>query len=178
MKKKITVKLTYAAVCLALAIILPGLIGRIPEIGRALSPMHLPVLLAGFLCGPAVGAVVGLLAPLLNSAITGMPPLFPVAAAMAFELAAYGLLTGIFYHKVFKKKNITAVLASLVIAMLLGRAVWGIAMLILMGLSGAGVFTWSAFFAGAFAGAVPALLSQIILIPAIVMALKKSGIME
>ena len=175
-KKSISYRLALAGVCLALALILPGVVGHIPDIGRALSPMHLPVLLAGFLCGPWLGAAVGVLAPLLSSVITGMPP-FPMVVAMAFELAAYGLLTGLFYTKVFPKK-FWGICASLVLAMLFGRIVWGIAMLCVMGLSGQGTFTWAAFVSGAFITAVPAIISQILLVPAIITALKKAKIME
>ena len=46
-----TRKLTYAALFLALAMVLPFLTAQIPEIGSMLSPMHIPVLLCGFLCG-------------------------------------------------------------------------------------------------------------------------------
>ena len=43
---KISVKkLVFAALCLALCIVLPFLTGQIPQIGSMLSPMHIPVLL-------------------------------------------------------------------------------------------------------------------------------------
>ena len=68
-------KLCYAAVCLALCMVLPFLTGQIPQIGSMLSPMHIPVLLAGYLCGPWWAAAVGVIAPLLRHAIFSMPPL-------------------------------------------------------------------------------------------------------
>ena len=86
-----TKKITFAGMSLALAFLLPYLIGQIPDIGRALSPMHIPVLICGFICGGPYGLIVGFIAPLLSS-IDGMPPIFPTGTAMAFELAAYGLL--------------------------------------------------------------------------------------
>ena len=43
-------KLTYSAVFLALALVLPFLTGQIPQIGSMLSPMHLPVMLCGACC--------------------------------------------------------------------------------------------------------------------------------
>ena len=92
-------KLTYSAVCLALCMILPFLTGQIPQIGSALCPMHIPVLLAGFLCGPWWAMAVGAVAPLLRFALFGMPPLFPTGAAMCFELAAYGLVSGLLYTR-------------------------------------------------------------------------------
>ena len=98
-----TLKLVYAAVCLSLCLVLPFLTGQIPEIGSKLSPMHLPVLLCGFLCGWQYGLAVGAVAAPLRFLLFTMPP-FPNCLFMAFELAAYGLMTGLFY-KAFPKKS-------------------------------------------------------------------------
>ena len=46
-----TRKLTYSALFLALAFVLPFLTGHIPTIGSMLSPMHIPVFLCGMVCG-------------------------------------------------------------------------------------------------------------------------------
>ena len=118
-------KMVLAAMFLALAYVMPFLTGQIPEIGSMLCPMHIPVLLCGFICGWPWGLVVGFTAPLLRSMILTMPPLFPTAVCMAFELAAYGAIAGILY-KVLPKKKIT-IYASLLIAMIAGRLVqrWG-----------------------------------------------------
>ena len=97
-------KLTYAALFLALALVLPFLTGQIPQIGSALSPMHIPVLLCGFLVGWPWGLAVGFIAPLLRSVIFGMPVMVPGAVAMAFELAVYGLISGILYRLLPKQK--------------------------------------------------------------------------
>lgn len=101
-QKKLIRTLTLAAMCLALAIVLPFLTMQIPQIGQALSPMHIPALLCGFICGPFWGAAVGFVAPLLRHLMFGMPPLM-TAIAMAFELAAYGFFAGLFY-KILPKK--------------------------------------------------------------------------
>lgn len=174
MKNKNVLKLTYAGLCLALCMVLPLLTGQIPQIGSKLLPMHIPVLLCGFLCGPLWGLGVGLAAPILRSLVFGMPPLFPTAAAMAFELAAYGLLSGLFYRLLPKKTPYLYV--SLILAMIGGRLVWGLAMTILMGLSGKG-FSLAAFWTGAFANAWPGIVLQLILIPPVVAALKKAKLM-
>ena len=166
-------KLTYAALFLALALVLPFLTGQIPQIGSALSPMHIPVLLCGFLVGWPWGLAVGFIAPLLRSVIFGMPVMVPGAVAMAFELAVYGLVSGILYRLLPKKK--WSIYVTLVVAMLAGRAVWGIARLIIAGLSG-NSFTWALFLAGAFTNAVPGIILHIILIPVIVMVLERTGL--
>ena len=166
-------KLTYAALFLALALVLPFLTGQIPQIGSALSPMHIPVLLCGFLVGWPWGLAVGFIAPLLRSVIFGMPVMVPGAVAMAFELAVYGLGSGILYRLLPKKK--WSIYVTLIVAMLAGRVVWGIARLIIAGLSG-NSFTWALFLAGAFTNAVPGIILHIILIPVIVMVLERAGL--
>lgn len=162
-------KLVVSALMLALALLLPFLTGQIPQLGSMLAPMHLPVLLCGFLCGWPWGLVVGFVAPLLRFVLFGMPPIYPTGLAMAFELAAYGTFTGVFYRLLPRKTS--TVYITLVLAMLLGRVVWGIAMCALMGL---GNFTWAAFAAGAFVNAVPGIILQILLIPAVILALRKA----
>ena len=167
-------RLTAAAVCLALCLVLPFLTGQIPQIGSALCPMHIPVLLAGFICGPWWAAAVGVVAPLLRHVLFGMPPIL-TALAMCFELAAYGLCSGLLYGNSAKK--LRNVYLSLVAAMIVGRVVWGMAEVVILGVSG-GAFTWTAFASGAVLNAVPGILVQIILIPVIVVALRKANVIE
>ena len=166
--------LVYAAVCLALCMLLPFLTGQIPQIGSALSPMHIPVLLAGFLCGPWWAMAVGFVAPMLRHVWLGMPPLI-TAIAMSFELAAYGRFSGLLY-RLLPKKTVN-IYVSLIGAMILGRIVWGIAMVVISGVSGS-AFTWSAFIAGALLNAVPGIILHIVLIPILVMALKRAKVLD
>lgn len=167
--------LVAAAVCLALCMVLPFLTGQIQQIGNALCPMHIPVLLCGFLCGPWYALAVGALAPLLRFALFGMPPIFPIGTAMCFELAAYGALTGVLYRALPKKTSM--IYASLVAAMVGGRVVWGIVRALISG-AGESVFTWAAFFTGAFTSAIPGIILHIAIIPPIVLALKKARFMD
>lgn len=168
-------RMAYAAVCLALCMVLPLLTGQIPQIGSALCPMHIPVLLAGFLCGPWWAMAVGAVAPMLRFALFGMPPIFPTGVAMCFELAAYGLVSGLLYRRLPKKP--VNVYRSLLAAMLAGRIVWGIVRVLLSGVAGE-PFTWTAFLAGAFVNAVPGIIVHIALIPVIVLTLRKAGFIE
>jgi len=164
------IKLILAALFLALAMVLPFLTGQVPQIGSMLCPMHIPVLLCGFFCGPVYGLLVGLAAPALRFFLFGMPPLMPVGAAMTFELAAYGLTAGLLYRALPKKK--IYVYVTLIAAMILGRLVWGAAEIILMGL-GKITFSWKAFLTGAVINALPGIILQIVLIPALVIVLRK-----
>lgn len=158
-------KLVWSAFFLALAYVLPFLTGQIPEIGSMLCPMHLPVLLCGFLCGPVWGGAVGAIAPIFRSLTLGMPPLFPKAVCMAIELAAYGAIAGL-CHKLFPRRRGYLYL-SLLIAMIAGRLLYGAAMAVCLGASG-GAYTFSAFIAGTVTEAIPGILLQILLIPLIV----------
>ena len=163
-------RLVLSSIFLALCLVLPLLTGQIQQIGNALCPMHLPVLLCGFFCGPWFAAAVGLIAPLLRFLLFGMPPLMPSGIAMCFELAAYGLVSGLLYNALPKKKGYIYV--SLIGAMIAGRLIWGAARVILYGL-GKSEFGWAAFIAGAFTNAIPGIILQIVLIPLLVMILQK-----
>lgn len=171
-KSKITIyKTVYSAVCLALAMVLPIITGTVPKIGNMLCPMHIPVLLCGFLCGWQWGVAVGFIAPLMRSFIFSMPPLYPQAASMAFELATYGLISGLLY-KLLPKKFYNVYL-TLIISMLSGRIVWGIARTIMAEISAA-PFSFNAFISGAVVTAVPGIAVQIVFIPLIIALLKKA----
>ncbi|MBN2222953.1 MAG: ECF transporter S component [Vallitaleaceae bacterium] len=166
-----TKKTVLAGLMIALGMVLPLLTMQIPEIGSMLLPMHLPVLLGGFICGPAYGALVGFIVPILRSLLFGMPVLMPMALAMAFELLAYGLVTGLLYNKLKKVKF--GIYLSLIPALLIGRIVWGIAAYLLFSMTGK-TFTIALFISGAFVNAVPGIILQLILIPIIVASLKKN----
>lgn len=171
MKKLDVRKWTISALLLALCMVLPFLTGQIPQIGSALAPMHIPVLLCGFLCGWPYGLLVGFIAPLLRGLIFGMPPFFPTGVAMAFELAVYGLVSGLLY-KLLPQKRIY-LYVSLVTAMLAGRVAWGIVRVVIAGL-GSAPFSYAMFMAGAFTNAIPGIICHIALIPLIVMALERA----
>ena len=162
-------RLTFSAVSLALCMVLPFITGQVPEIGNMLCPMHIPVLLCGFICGWQYGAVVGIIAPILRSCMFGAPLLFPGAVSMAFELAVYGLMTGLL-SQILPKKNIY-VYINLIISMLSGRLVWGAVRFLIYGL-GYTSFSFEMFIAGAFLQAIPGIIIQIVLVPVVVIVLR------
>lgn len=175
MKKNSIRSMVLAAMCVAVGLFLPFLTGQIPEIGSRLSPMHIPILLCGFMCGWQYGLIAGFITPILRSLLFAMPPMIPMAVSMAFELAAYGLLTGILYRALPKKPAFVYV--TLILSMLLGRVVWGVASMIIYGATG-GAFTFAAFIAGGFTKAIPGIILHIAIIPPIVLALKKAKVIS
>ena len=169
-----TRKLVLSGLLVAVGLFLPFLTGQIPNIGSMLLPMHIPVLLAGFVVGPFWGALVGLVTPLLRHFTLSMPPL-QTAITMTFELAAYGFLSGFFYSRLPKKP--WRIFASLIIAMLGGRIVWALVSLLQSQLLGAS-FTLKMFLSGAFLTAIPGIIVQLIVIPLIVVSLEKAHLIQ
>lgn len=169
--KSNTRNLVLAALLIAIGFVLPFLTGQIAEFGRLLSPMHIPALLAGFICGWPYALAVGFITPLLRSVVLGMPPLVPVAVAMAFEMAAYGVITAILYEKLPRKP--INVYVALIAAMLFGRVVGGLVSIPLMSLRGV-PYGLEVFFSSYFAGTWLGIIVHIALIPPIVFALEQA----
>lgn len=168
-------KIVVSGVCIALGIVLPMITGSIQALGNRFLPMHIPILLCGFLCGPSYGLAVGVITPILRSVIFTVPPMMPIAIVMAFELGAYGCITGIMYK--YLPRKLPFVYFDLIVAMLMGRVVWGIASFGFAKINGA-VFTWDLFLAGAFINAVPGIILQIVLVPLLVTALNRSKLIN
>ena len=166
--------MTLSAMFLALGLVLPFFTGQIPQIGSMLLPMHIPVFLCGLICGWQYGAAVGFIVPLLRSMLFGMPVLFPGAVAMAFELMTYGLMAGLLYS-LSPWQCIRALYRCLIAAMLAGRAVWGVVQAVLLGMTGS-TLTMQIFLASAFFNAIPGIILQLILIPLVMLALNRTGL--
>ena len=167
-------KLAVTAMLFAVGMVLPFFIGQIPAIGKMLLPMHIPVLLCGFIVGWQYGALIGFLLPIVRGLVFGMPPLYPNAVAMAFEMAAYGFVSGYLYsHARWQCTKMLYI--SLVTAMLAGRLVWAFAEVILLGIGG-NIFTWKMFAAGAFLNAIPGIIVQLTLIPIIMVTLRRAKV--
>lgn len=171
MDKEHTKKLVLSAMFLALGLVLPLLTGQIRSFGSMLLPMHIPVFLCGLICGWQYGGVVGFTCPLLRYAIFHMPPM-PMGIGMAFELAAYGVIVGLVYgHS--RWKCIYSLYRAMLIAMIGGRVIWGIARAIMVGAANV-PFGWSAFITVGFVEAIPGIILQLVLIPAIMVTLDRA----
>lgn len=167
--------IVLSAMLLAVGIVLPFFTGQIPQIGSMLLPMHLPVLVCGLICGWQYGGIIGFILPLFRYVLFGMPPM-PNGLAMAFELAAYGMIAGYLYSHSHWKCTF-ALYRSLIIAMLGGRIVWGMVRIIMTGVAKE-AFTWQMFLAGAFINAIPGIILQLIFIPALMLVLQKTGVVR
>ncbi len=173
--RNLILNICLSALFLTIALILPLLTGNIPIIGRMLSPMHIPVLICGLACGWQYGLVIGIVAPILRYFTFGMPTIYPSGIGMAFELGTYGVASGLLYDffKKITKKNIIAIYATLISAMLIGRIVWGIVRYSMTLIDNTLPFNFSLFLSGAFISAWPGIILHLILIPAVVIALEK-----
>ena len=167
-------RLVLSAMFLAIGLVLPFFTGQIQQIGNMLLPMHIPVLLCGLICGWQYGAVIGAVLPLLRFVLFGMPIIYPNGVAMAVELCIYGLAIG-FIYGMFKKQGLLPVYVSLIVAMILGRIAWGGSMTVLLSMRD-NTFTFAAFMAGAILNAIPGIILQLLLIPAIMSTLHVTGL--
>jgi len=164
--------LVISAMLLALGFVLPFLTGQIQEIGSMLLPLHIPVLICGFVCGPIYAAVVGAILPVMRSIIFAMPPIYPVAVSMAFEMCVYGLIAG-YVYQILPKKTIN-IYISLIISMIVGRLVYGVVMVIISGLSST-PYSFNIFITSVFFSGIPGIILQIVAIPPLIMILEKVG---
>ena len=162
---KFTKRLGLAFILLSLAVALPTLFPNHITFGRMLQPMHTPVLLAGFIVGGPLAAVVGAAAPMLRHFMVGMPTM-AIAVPMCFELATYGLVTAIVY-KISSHRG-RSIVKSLLAALLAGRVVWGIANVVMNDYTFSMVMTEGVF------NALPGIIIQLFLVPLIIYGLKKT----
>ncbi|NLK43159.1 MAG: ECF transporter S component [Tissierellia bacterium] len=154
--------LVISGLLLALGLIIPYIFHSSGIAGNIFLPMHIPVLIGGFLLPPQFALLLGILTPIINSLITGMPSFFPIAIIMVFELGTYGLLASVLYFKL----RLPTVIA-LILSMLGGRIIAGLV-----------VFILAIFFAiplepityiiGAITAGIPGIVIQLILIPILI----------
>ncbi|MBQ9950973.1 MAG: ECF transporter S component [Clostridia bacterium] len=164
-------KICVTAIMIALCCILPTMF-HMAGLGTAFSPMHIPVLLCGLICGGWYGLFCGVAGPILSSLLTGMPGA-SMLLSMVPELIAYGLITGLAMRLIRTGKLTADLYISLIIAMLAGRVVGGIAKaLVFMGSGEA--FTLSVWVSSYFVTALPGIICHLIVVPVLVMALYRA----
>lgn len=170
-----SMRLTFGAMCLALAILLPQVfhVFGMQQAGTLFLPMHLPVLLGGMLLGPVYGLFLGFFAPLISMVLTSMPGAQRVVFMM-IELAAYGAFSGLAYHQLKLKDKPLGALYALIIAMVAGRIVNAIGLIVGSMALGIPLGNFATVFASVVTG-LPGIAIQFIFVPVIVSALYKGG---
>lgn len=154
--------LVAAGLLVAAGILMPMAFHTYKLGGPVFLPMHIPVLLGGFMLSKNLAALVGLLTPFLNFVITSMPSP-PFVFAMMAELATYGLVSSILFHE--RKWGIYPALFG---AMLSGRLASIVAnWLIITGILGM-PFNFAKVMTSLFITGLPGIIIQVILIPLIV----------
>ena len=162
-------KLTLSSVCIALCVVLPIAFHSIPDGGSVFLPMHIPVLICGMICGWPYGLLCGLMGPLRSSLITGMPPA-AVLPAMMVECGTYGAVSGLVLKFVRTGKTYVDLYTALVIAMIAGRVISGIAKALIFSPG----MALSAWVAASFVTALPGIVIQLVFLPGVVATLMKA----
>ena len=168
MNKKITTKeLVLSGLLLASGIILPMIFHMFGMTGPIALPMHIPVLIGGFLLSPHMALALGIITPVISGLLTGMPVMFPMAVIMAAELGIYGLTASLATRK-FK----LPLIASLIASMITGRIAAGLTVAVLVQMFGVKMNPIM-FVQGAVITGLPGIIIQFIFIPSSIYAINK-----
>ena len=163
-------KSIITAVCIALCYVIPLMFHGIQNAGNIFCPMHIPVFICGLICGWQYGLLCGIAGPALSSALSGMPPV-AILPSMMVELAAYGTAAGLMMKLVRTKSTYADLYISLIIAIVCGRVLAGLAKALIFA---RGSYSMSAWIAGSVVTSWPGTVIQLVFIPTIVFALMKS----
>ena len=151
-----SINIIISGLLIAIGLIIPAIFHSAGIAGKVFLPMHIPVLLGGFLLPPIYALLVGMVTPIISSILTGMPPVFPMALIMMFELGIYGLA------------------ASFIFSMLAGRVMAGLVVYILSLAFGIKTLGEPIMFVKTGAVlAIPGILIQVVLIPVLMYAINK-----
>ena len=168
-------KACICAICIALCYVLPVALHSF-GLGSILSPMHIPVLLCGLVCGGFYGMFCGIAGPIISSVLTGMPPV-TMLFSMIPELLVYGLVTGLLMQKIRTGKLVPDIYISMVVAMVLGRVIGGIAKALFIAINATGdAYTLGIWATGYFVTSLPGIAVHLILVPLLVTVLMKTKV--
>jgi len=167
-------KYVITAMCITLCSVLPLILHAVPGAGNTVLPMHIPVLICGLLLGPYFGLLAGLFGPMLSTFTTGMP-MVAFLPAMMVELATFGAVAGIMMRIVRTKNKYVNIYASLIAAMIMGRVLGGMARAFIFAPGTMTMYLWVYSY---FISSIPGIIIQLILIPAIIVALEKAGLVR
>jgi len=163
-------QLVFAALCTALGIVLPLVFHIVPNAGDIFQPMHIPVLLCGFLCAWPYALLCGIATPVLSCLLTNMPT-FADLPAMTAELALYATIPAVLRHAFPRVAHRTGgMYATLITAMLAGRIAAGVLKAFLFR---AGAYSLSMWLTASFVTAIPGIMAQLVIVPVLVIVLRR-----
>lgn len=173
-----TKRITTGALCLALSLILPQMFHLIglQQAGMVFLPMHIPVFIGGMLLGPIYGTVVGALAPLLSCALTGMPTP-AIVIYKVIELASYGMMSGLLFQTYKLNEKKLGIMVVMVVSMLFGRIMNAVALVFVTNILSIPVGGIETVIAATITG-IPGIVLQLIFVPAVVIAISKTKILD
>ncbi len=165
-------RLVMTAVCVALCVVLPMAFHAFPNGGSIFLPMHIPVLLCGLMCSWPYSLICGLLGPTLSSLLTSMPPVAYLPSMMV-ECAVYGCVTGLMMRFVRTGKAVADLYISMVVAMVAGRVIAGLAKSLIFA-PGVAPFAWVTT---SLVEGIPGICIQLVLPPLLVSALTRAKLL-
>jgi len=168
---KLSKQVTTSGLLIATGLILPMVFHTFALGGMMFLPMHIPILLGGFLLTPLFAVLVGITTPVLSSLLTGMPPFFPQGIQMVFELSTYAFVISYLYHR-----RRAPLYPALIASMLAGRTVAGVVNYFLLTYFFAGTFNLKVFISGMFITALPGIAIQLVMIPIMVRLLENANV--
>lgn len=172
MKTNSVREMVLAGLFIAIGVVLPAMFHFV-GLGSTFLPMHIPVLIAAFILGLPYAVAVGMITPLLSSLITGMPPIFPVMPYMVFELGAYAAVCNVLSRRL--KLN---TYLSLILSMVAGRLVAGVAVWVLVTFFGAKFPSPVVFIISAVTTGLPGMMVQLLFIPPVILLCKRANIIR
>ncbi len=162
MNKNRTNQIVLSGLLIALGVTLPMIFHFFGGVGKVFLPMHLPIIIGGFLLGSRYAVLVGVLTPLISSLTTGMPPTYPILPIMMVELGTYGLVISY-----LTKRGLASTWVKLVSAMILGRITAGLTVFIL-GIGFGLKMNPIIYLKTAIVVGIPGLIIQLVIVPAFV----------
>lgn len=166
-------KSVLTAAFIAMCVVLPMAFHSV-GLGSTFAPMHIPVLMCGLVCGGGYGLLCGLVGPLLSSVLTGMPGA-AILPSMVPELMTYGLITGLLMKHVRTGKLYADLYISLGAAMLIGRAVAGIAKALFF--TGGEGYSFALWISGHFVTSAPGIICHLLVIPVLTSTLMRAKLL-
>ena len=158
-----TRNIVVSGLLLALGIIMPSIFHTTEFQGTYFT--H--ILLLGGFTSPFFAFLLGILTPIINSLITGMPVMFPMAVIMVFELGIYGLVASLLYRRLE-----FSIIISLIVSMIVGRIMAGIVVYFLIILFTVQMDPIIFVKAGIMTG-LPGIIIQLILIPTLMYGINR-----